>query len=50
MSRCMASITSDSGREYCEGKAGHKWHFYKGRERKLIFIVKWRRADERAIK
>lgn len=40
--RCKSSIDSDSGREYCQRKSGHKGkHWYTGKQKAWWCRVSW---------
>ena len=39
---CRAFRMSDNGKEYCQGKAGHRWHWYWVGECKIMWRNKHR--------
>ena len=47
MKRCRATIQSDAGTELCQGKSGHRWHFYKTWDKRHVIVVRWRQKASR---
>jgi len=49
MRQCRARIQSDSGTEYCEGRSGHRTHWYKiYNGRGEYYKETWRNKNYRA--